>query len=409
MEFYTFTLPNGIRVIHKQTTRDVSHCGLIINAGSRDELEHQQGVAHYIEHCVFKGTAKRKPFHILTRLDSVGAEINAYTTKEETCVYSSFVERHFERALELIADICFDSTFPEKEIVKEKEVILDEILSYQDSPGEQIFDDFEDQVFKGHAIGRNILGTEASVKKLKRQDILDFTARKYTTDQIVFTSVGNTDPRKVRRLCEKYLGNYTTPTSIDQREVFTNYRPQLEEQERETFQNHYVLGGVSYAHSSEKRTGMVLLNNILGGPGMNSRLNLHIREKYGFAYNIESLYHSYSDTGIFQVYLATDPKYFSKAKKLVRKELDKLMNKPLGTVQLHQAKQQLMGQIALSQESGSGTMLGLGKSFLLFDRVDSIHEVNAKIEKLTAIQLQDIANEMFSEEYLSSLTYGTKY
>ncbi|NQX92753.1 MAG: insulinase family protein, partial [Flavobacteriales bacterium] len=319
MEFYTFTLDNGIRVIHKQISRDVSHCGLIVNAGSRDELEHQQGLAHFIEHCVFKGTKKRKPFHILSRLDSVGAEINAYTTKEETCIYGSFLEQHLERAMELMSDITFNSTFPEKELLKEKEVILDEILSYQDSPGEQIFDDFEDFVYSGHPIGRNILGTEESLKELNREEILEFIGRRYRNDQLVFTSVGNTDPRKVRRLCEKHLGDRVGVKSEDQRLPFAGYSPKHLEVEKDTHQVHYILGAASYAHNDEKRTTMVLLNNILGGPGLNSRLNLHIREKYGFAYNIESMYHSYSDTGLFQLYLATDPKYIKKTLKLVRK------------------------------------------------------------------------------------------
>ena len=408
MEFFTFTLPNGIRVIHKQTARDVSHCGLIINAGSRDELENQQGLAHFIEHCIFKGTKRRKTYHILSRLDSVGAEINAYTTKEETCIYGSFLEIHLERALELMSDIAFNSVFPEKELNKEREVILDEILSYQDSPGEQIFDDFEEQLFKGHTIGRNILGTESSVQKLNRDDIDEYIGRRYRNNQMVLSSIGNTDPRKIRRLCEKHFGWHKTEDGNKDRIPFDNYVPCHLELDKETYQEHFVLGGVSYAHNDPNRTAMVLLNNILGGPGMNSRLNLHIREKYGFAYNIESLFHSYSDTGIFQIYMATDSKYFSKAKKLVRKELNSLMDKSLGTVQLHQAKQQLMGQIALAQESGSGTMIGLGKSFLLFDRVDALHEVYAKIEKVSASDLQRVAQEMFSEKYLSSLTFRGK-
>ena len=408
MEFYTFTLPNGIRVIHRQTPRQVSHCGLIINAGSRDELEHQQGLAHFIEHSIFKGTQKRKAFHILSRLDSVGAEINAYTTKEETWVYASMMEQHFERALELIADITFNSIFPEKEINKEKDVIVDEINSYLDSPGEQIFDDFEEQIFEGHAIGRNILGTEESVRELGREDIFEFMGRRYRTDQIVFSSVGMTSAKKVKRLCEKYLGAFQSEASVGKRLPFDDYIPRHIAAERDTFQMHYVLGGVSYSHADPKRTGMILLNNYLGGPAMNSRLNLRIREKYGYAYNIESSYHSYSDTGVFQVYLGTDPKFFNRTKKLVDRELTLLREKEMSATQLHQAKQQLMGQIALSQESGSGTMLGLGKSFMLYDRVDSLQEVYAKIERLTSKEILSLANEMFDPKVLSSLTYGGK-
>lgn len=405
MEFHTFLLSNGIRVIHEQTDREASHCGLIINAGSRDELEDQQGLAHFIEHSIFKGTKRRKTFHILSRLDSVGAEINAYTSKEETWVYASSLERHFERAVELIADICFNSIFPEKEIIKERDVIIDEINSYMDSPGEQIFDDFEELLFDGHPIGRNILGTVESVAQFGREDIFELIGRRYRTDQMVFSSVGKTSVKKLRRICEKYLGQVSSSITEEKRVPFSGYIPTHKEARRETFQVHYVLGSPGYSSGDPKKTGLVLLNNYLGGPAMNSRLNLHIREKHGIAYNIESNYHSYSDTGVFQLYLGTDPKFFGKSMKLVQQELRKLRENKLGVTQLHMAKEQLKGQIALAQDSGAGTMMALGKSYLLYERVDSLEEVFQKIDSLTSEDLIEIANEILAPEYMSSLTY----
>lgn len=405
MDFHLFQLSNGIRVIHKQTNGKVSHCGLVINAGSRDELEDQQGLAHYIEHCIFKGTSKRRAYHILSRLDSVGAELNAYTTKEETWVYASSLESHFDRAVELIADICFDSVFPEKEIQKEKDVIIDEINSYLDVPGEMIFDEFEERLFEGHPIGRNILGTEDSVKNLSREDILSFKSRRYRADQMVFSSVGPSSPKKVQRICEKYIAGLPTLETEEKRLEFGGYKSFQSEQKKDIAQVHYMLGSEGYHAGDGKKTGLVLLNNLLGGPAMNSRLNLSIREKYGIAYNIESSYQPYSDTGVFSIYLGTDKRSFERARKLVFQELGKLKNDAMGVRQLHQAKQQLIGQIALSQESGAGTMIALGKSYLMYDRVDSLEQVYDSINSITASDVMEIANEIFADEVLSELIY----
>ena len=404
-EFYTFVLSNGIRCIHKRSNRPVSHCGLVVNAGSRDELEHEQGLAHFIEHCIFKGTRKRKTFHILSRLDSVGGEINAYTTKEETWVYASFLNQHFERALDLISDICFQSTFPEKEIEKEKDVIIDEINSYLDSPSEMIFDEFEEMVFAGHPLGRSILGTEESVKSFSRQNIFDMVGRRYRTDQMVFSSVSNLPLKEVKRLAEKYLGEIKTEVTTESRAKFEGSKSLTKEEKKDTFQVHYILGSEAYGHTHENKMGLVLLNNYLGGPAMNSRLNLMIREKYGFGYNIESHFSPYAETGLFQIYLGTDQKFFSKSKKLILKELDVLREKKLGPTQFHSAKQQLIGQIAMSQDSGVGLMIALGKSYLLYDRVDELDQVIESIQLLTASSLLEVANEVFDKKRMSELTY----
>ena len=404
-EFHTYTLPNGLRCIHKRTNRDVSHLGLIVNAGSRDELENEEGLAHFIEHSIFKGTKKRKTFHILSRLDSVGGEINAYTTKEETWVYASFLKAHFERALELVGDICLNSVFPEKEIQKEKDVIIDEINSYLDTPGEIIFDDFEELVFNGHPLGRNILGTVDSVKSLKRQDIFNMFERRYRMDQMVFSSVGNQTLAEVKELANKYLGHIKTQPSEDKRQLFTGYKPVSKEEKRDGYQIHYILGNQAYGSGDKQKTALILLNNYLGGPAMNSRLNLMIREKHGFTYNIESNYTAYQETGVLQIYLGTDEKFFGRSKKLVQKELKTLRDKKLGPTQLHNAKQQLIGQIALGQESGVGNMLALGKSYLLYDKVAPLADVIKSIDSLKSSQLLEVANEIFDPKTLSELTY----
>lgn len=405
MEFHTFSLPNGIRVIHKRTNRQVGHCGLVINAGSRDELDNEQGLAHFIEHSIFKGTKRRKTYHILSRLDAVGGEINAYTTKEETWIYASFLNDHYERALDLIADISFNSIFPEKELKKERAVIIDEINSYRDNPGEMIFDDFEEHLFRSHSLGRNILGTIDSVNSLSRDDIFNLIGRRYTTDQMVFSSVSNLSLREVKRLAKKYLGDIPASTTSQKREAFSPNGSIHQELEKDIHQVHYILGSIACSYDDNRRTAMVLLNNLIGGPAMNSRLNLSVREKHGIAYHIESNYTPYSDTGMFQVYLGTDKKSFAKSKKLVNKVLAELRERKLGPTQLHQAKQQLSGQIALAQESGVGTMIALGKSMLLYDKVDSIDEIFTKIDGLKASDVIEVAEEVLDPEKMSSISY----
>ncbi len=409
MEFDFFTLSNGLRVVHKQIDNsDVSHCGLLIDVGSRDEKDDEQGLAHFIEHCIFKGTGKRKAYHILSGLDAVGGELDAYTTKEETCIYASFLNKHYERAMELIADITFNSTFPAKEIEKEKEVIIDEIYSYQDSPAEQIFDDFEDMIFAGHPIGRNILGTVSSVNTLQQSHIKQFIKRTYSIDKMVFSSVGNIPLKTLQRLLEKHLSLPFTQKASNGRKPFTGYRPIERTVERDTYQTHCLMGTVAYKASDPKRRYLSLLNNILGGPAMNNRLSLTIREKFGFAYNIESSYTTYSDSGNFNIYFGTDHKHVNKTRALVLKELKKLRETPLGTRQLHQAKQQLIGQIALAQENKVNSMLAFGKSLLLYDTVDPLPVVYGKIEAITATHLLDVANEILTEDRLSTLTYLSK-
>jgi predicted Zn-dependent peptidase len=405
MDFNFFTLSNGIRVIHMDHPGNIAHCGLVVNAGSRDERSREHGLAHFIEHCIFKGTTHRKTFHILSRLDAVGAELNAYTTKEETWIYASFMKQYLERAVELIADITFNSTFPDKEIVKEKAVIIDEIASYLDSPSDMIFDEFEEMIFRGHSLGRSILGTEKTLKHFGKESILGFLQRQYSSSRMVFSVVANLPLAEVKSILEEHLCGNNYSGKAPARKPFTSYNPEHLLKLEETHQVHYLLGNLAYSHNDDRRIPMILLNNYLGGPAMNSRLNLNIREKYGIAYNIESHYHAYSDTGLFQVYLGTDGKTFEKARELIFKELRHLRENRLGVSQLKGAKQQLIGQIALAQESGSGIMQAIGKSYLLYDRVDTLEEVFAQIDKISSSEILDIANEIFDERTMSSLTY----
>lgn len=408
MEYYQHTLKNGIRIIHKKSEGETSHCGITINAGSRDELEAEHGLAHLLEHAIFKGTKKRKAFHVLNRIDSVGGEINAFTAKEETCFYASFLNHHYERALELLCDITFNSVYPPKEIEKEKDVIIDEINSYLDSPAEQIMDDFEELLFVNHSLGRPILGTEKSVKSLTKNQIIQFTKRQYTSNQIVFSSVGDISFTKVIQLCEKYFSSIKSNTSISKRKKFTHYKPFSKIENKDTFQAHCVIGNICYSSAHKKRTEMFLLNNLLGGPAMNSRLNLAIREKYGFTYNLDSSYTPYSDTGIFTIYLGTDNNHLEKSIYLVNKELKKLKEKKLGTLQLSFAKQQLLGHIALSQESRANLMIGLGKSVTISSKIESMQHTIKKINSITAESLIDIANEVFDSKKMSTLIYKGK-
>jgi len=407
-EFHTFTLPNGLRVIHKEVPRSASHVALVVNAGSRDELSGEAGVAHFIEHCLFKGTKKRKTFHILNRLERVGGDLNAYTTKEETWISASFLERDLDRAIELVSDISFNSTFPEKEIAKEQEVILDEIASVLDNPSDVIFDEFEERLFGTHPLGRTILGTQESVNNLGKLQINSFVDRYYCPDQMVFASVGSTPISKLKKLCEQYLGHEIGRVSKLNRLV-PNAIPIFEERvEQDTHQVHHLLGGITAGANHPDKLPLTLLANYLGGPAMNCRLSLNIREKYGMAYHIEAGYTPYQDCGVFSVYFGTDRRHHDKVEALVDKELMLLCNNKLGVRQLHDAKTQLIGQIALSQDSGPAMMTGLAKSFLLYNKVQPLDEFFKSIEKISSDDLLRVANQFIKPDLLSRLVYLDK-
>jgi predicted Zn-dependent peptidase len=409
MEFLRFELKNGIRVAFNPSEgSDIVHFALTVGAGTRDENEDENGIAHFIEHCLFKGTKKRKAFHILSRLDAVGGELNAYTTKEETCIYASFESRYTERAFELISDILFHSAFPEKEINKEKTVVIDEIQSYQDSPSELIFDEFEEVVYGKHPLGHSILGTEESVNSFTRKKLTDFIKRNYHSSRIILSASGNISIESIKKYSEKY---FSFP--VDGKNPVVRKRPSPGKSKRvekkyDTFQDHTLIGGRAYSYHHKLRPGLVLMNNMFGGPAMNSRLNLALRERHGYAYNVESSFSPYMDTGIISVYFGTDTKNTSKCTELVMKEIARLKKEKLSSSQLNQSRQQLKGQIALSEENRVNRTLAMGKSILVFDKIFSIGEVFEKIDRITSEQIRDIANEIFEESNLSFLSYKSR-
>jgi predicted Zn-dependent peptidase len=404
-QYQYFQFPNGIRLIHRQWSGSVAHIGLMIDTGTRDELAGENGMAHLIEHMMFKGTEKRKAYHVLSRLEHIGGDLNAFTTKEETCIHASFMTPYYPRVVELFSDIFFHSVFPEQELEKEKDVILDEIKSYKDSPAEEILDEFENLMFHGHPIGRNILGTEENLIKFTRSDIVRFISNNYSTEKIVIASVGNIQFESLKKLIARYFDEIAATSIPFTRALFTGYSPSTQTEDRHNYLSHCMIGNIAFSRNDPQKHALILLNNILGGQGLNSRLNLNIREKFGFTYTIESQFSSYSDTGMFAVYFGTDPKSVTKTISLVRKELEALRNEKLGSLQLHRAKLQLIGQLAINFESGLTEMLSIARSHLLFDRVDNMEEVVRKIERLTAEQLMEAAQRTFDPDQLTTLLY----
>ncbi|QDH77556.1 insulinase family protein [Echinicola soli] len=406
MSYNIKALPNGIRIVHQEVTHTrLVHCGFILDIGSRDEAKEQAGLAHFWEHMAFKGTQKRKSFHILNRLESVGGELNAYTTKEKICFYSSILKEHFNKAAELLFDITFHSTFPAKQIEKERQVILEEMAMYRDSPDDAIQDEFDEVVFQNHSLGRNILGTEETVASFCQNDFFDFISTRMDTSKIVFSVVGNISFQKVLRQLEPKLNEIPTKKSLYRRSDFTHYQPKHETVYKEISQAHCAIGKPAYSLYHPDRYKLYLLNNILGGPSMNSRLNLALREKYGYVYSVESAYQAYKDTGFIGMFYGTEEKTFKKAQKLVLRELKRLREKKLGTLQLHMAKEQTIGQMAMAEENHAALMLVFGKSLLDKGRIDSLDHIFNIIRNTSSEDLQHIANEMFREDELSFLTY----
>ena len=405
MSYNTFTLPNGLRIIHAPNQSNVAYCGFAVDAGTRDENEQEQGMAHFVEHLIFKGTQKRHAWHILNRMENVGGDLNAYTNKEETVIYSAFLVEHFSRAAELLADIVFHSTFPQHEIDKEVEVIIDEIQSYEDSPSELIFDDFEELIFPNHPLGRNILGKPDLLRSLKSGHALNFTSRFYKATNMIFFIQGNIDFKKVIRTIEKVTADIPFSITERQRTEPFLYIPKTLTLNKETHQAHVMIGSRGYNAYNEKRTGLYLLNNLLGGPGMNSRLNVSLRERRGLVYNVEANLTSYTDTGVFCIYFGTDPEDADRCIGLVHKELKKLRDSKLSSSQLSAAKKQIIGQIGVAGDNFENNALDMGKTFLHYGKFEGPEEVFKRIEMLTAEHLWDIANEMFDENYLSTLIY----
>jgi predicted Zn-dependent peptidase len=402
------TLPNGIRILFKHAASTITHCCFLVNAGARDETENETGLAHFIEHLLFKETERRSTNQILNRLELVGADLNAYTAKEYTCIHASLLNQHLERAIDLFEDILFHSTFPEEELEKERGVILDEIASYLDQPEEAIQDDFEELLFKGHPIGRNILGTPETVARLGGNDIKQFIAANYNTSEMIFAVFGDYPLQKVIKLAEKYFGTVPVNDVLKQRIKPAIGFPGRSVFEKPISQTHCIIGNQAYSSAHEHKNGLLLLNNLLGGMGMSSRLNLEIREKHGIAYTIESNYTAFTDTGIFSIYFGTDTEKAEKATKLIHKELKKLRDQKLGSLQLHQAKEKFIGQIALAEENRMGLIISMAKSLLDFNCIDTLQQVFDKINAVTAEQLLEISNEIFDVDRMVTLVFEPK-
>jgi predicted Zn-dependent peptidase len=405
MSTLSHTLANGLRIVHLPADSAVAYCGFAVNAGARDENPDETGLAHFVEHTLFKGTVKRKAWHILNRMENVGGDLNAYTSKEETFIYSVFMEKDFERAVELMSDLVINSQFPENELDKEREIIMDEILSYEDSPSELIFDDFENLLFDGHPLGHHILGNKRSLASFGSASGRSFLKRFYTAGNMVFFSMSKMDFKNIRKMAEKYLAALPSQKIATGRKKPHDIKSQQIEKKKTTHLSHIITGGRAYDMYDEKRYPLFLLNNILGGPGMNSRLNISLREKHGLVYNVESNITSYTDTGIFSVYFGTDPKNREQAISLVEKELTALCAKKLSGLQLAAAKKQATGQLGVASDHKENLFLGLGKSFLHYNRYETLPDVFRKIENITSEQVLDAANEILHPEKMFRLIY----
>jgi predicted Zn-dependent peptidase len=405
-EFLIYSLPNGIRVAFKPVSyTKIAHCGLMLDIGSRDEQAEQAGLAHFWEHMAFKGTNKRKSYHIINSLESVGGELNAYTTKEKICFYASILDHHIERAVDIISDITFNCNFPEKQLEIERGVILEEMSMYLDSAEDAIQDEFDAHIYPNHPLGINILGTEERVKTFKREDFSEFINQNISTDRIVFSIVGNLTEKQVRRLADKYLRDIPARFNAKKR-IAPVQNPVVNVSiAKDNNQAQVALGRQSYSFHHKNRLPFFTLVNLLGGPGMNSRFNLSLREKYGLLYTIEANYTGYSDTGFFGIFFGTDHQKVKQALKLIYKEMDLLKDKKLGLQQLKSLKEQLKGQLAMAEESQQGFMLMMAKSILDMDKVEAISQIFTEIDLITPETLQDLANEMFNKDALSTLIY----
>ncbi len=389
--YYTHTLPNGLRMVFMPVATDVAYCGLSIDAGSRDEQPGQYGLAHFVEHTIFKGTRHRRAWHILNRMERVGGELNAYTTKENTTVYSIFPCQYLDRATELIADLVAYSTFPESEILREREVVLDEAASYRDSPAEAVYDDFEDMVWAGSQLGHNILGVEDDLRSFTGEDCHRHLSNLYVPSNMVFFVLGNLKPQVVFRTVERHMG-CLNHTLTKQPRVAPSLLPTFRrEQQMGLHQAHTVYGVPVCSMHDDSRYALLLLNNMLGGPGMNSLLNIAIRERRGYAYTVESAATLFSDCGILQIYFGSDLCHVKPSIRVIGDIIDKLASKPLSDKALDAAKKQFVGQLTVASDNNEALALSVGKSYLYYGCIDSNEATAARITAVTAQQLMDVA------------------
>jgi len=407
------TLSNGIRIILSNTPSRVVYSGVYINVGSRDDNSMSaagdnsgDGMAHFIEHSLFKGTIHRRSHHILSRIDGVGGELNAFTTKEETCIYTTSLTEHLERCLELFADILFCSTFPENEIEKEKDVVLEEINSYSDSPSELIFDQYEELAYAGHPLAHNILGTKRNVRHFTTERLRRHMHGNYTPSRMVISVVGEVKFDRLVRLCERYFGSQPDHPSAVNRTGKPEFQIFQRHVNRRTHQSHLLLGCEAPDIYKQQKTAFTLLNNILGGPAMNSRLNVAIRERYGFCYTIESQYVPFTDTGLFYIYAGVDHDAEERVINLIMDELHRMASTALTPRQLKTAQQQFIGQMAINNAGGINEMQSIGKACLCFEHVDTLEEMNADIMRQTADDLLTVAQSCFADGRFSTLIYS---
>lgn len=447
MKYNTYTLDNGLRIIHLPSDSQVVYCGYQINAGTRNEEPGEEGLAHFCEHVTFKGTERRKAWHILNCLESVGGDLNAYTNKEGTVYYSAILKEHIARAVDLLSDIVFHSVYPQAEIDKEVEVICDEIESYNDSPAELIYDEFENILFKGSPLGHNILGTAEQVRAFKTEDALRFTRKLYRPDNAIFFAYGDIDFKKLVKLIQKALGECPkgrelacsadcksaetpteeriaeeTPTGETPTEEMdagnANHKVQSSKfniqskvagqtivMQKNTHQAHVMIGTQAYDVNDDRRMPLYLLNNMLGGPGMNAKLNLALREHNGLVYTVESTMVAYGDTGTWSIYFGCDEHDVKRCLRLVRKELDKFMQKPLSDAQLKAAKKQIKGQIGVACDNRENFALDFGKSFLHYGWEKNVDRLYEQVDEITATQIQAVAQELFDKDRLTTLIF----
>lgn len=407
---HTYQFDNGLRLMHMPSPTGVAYCGISIDAGTRDEMEEEEGMAHFCEHMMFKGTEKRKSWHIINRMEAVGGDLNAYTNKEETVVYAAFMKEHFNRAAELLFDIVFQSTYPQHEMDKESEVIADEIESYNDTPSELIFDRFENLIYEGNSLGHDILGTAENVRRFKTEDALQFVKRLYRPDKMVFFVYGDLPFNKVKKKVETLNRNFLSKASTPSEHPIAPSthivpKPGVFIEKKETHQAHVMIGRAAYGSKNEKRIAMYFLNNILGGPGMNSRLNIALREHRGLVYTVESSLTNYTDTSTWAIYFGCDTEDVDRCLKVVRHELNKLMNEPLNTRQFNAALKQIKGQIGVACDNFENYALDTAKAYLHYHKFEGMKDTINHLEKLTPQLLQRVAQEMFDEKGLTTLIF----
>ncbi len=403
MEFYTYKLPNGIRGIHRRTTSAVAHCGLIVGGGTRDERCGEFGLAHFTEHGLFKGTTHRKAYQVNCRLENLGGELNAYTTKEDTTIHATTLKGDFRKAVELIADVAQNSTFLDREMDREREVIYDEINTYKDSPAEMIYDNFEDMIFEGSELGHNILGVKRDIKGFDSAMIHSFVKRIYTTDQMVFSSIGAISAKRAEDIACRYFGGVEPSVRGFERERPSTINPFTKNESHRTHQAHSIIGGRAYSIMDPRRLPLALLINILGGPSANSLLNVLVREKHGLTYNVEASYTPYSDTGMVAIYFSCDSGNVDRVVELIYSVVEKLRTIELTPRQLSMAKRQFIAQLAISMDSNEGYMLGAGKSFLLHGSIDTVEESYRRVSAITASQIREVACDVLAN--MSTLIY----